>query len=268
MTSKKLVNQTQMPSIGFGTWRLDTSYDTELIIGEALKQGYRHFDTAAFYQNEVSIGRAITLSNIPRETIFLTSKVPSHIKDPQKTKEIFEQTLKDLQTDYVDLYLIHGPAPKEERHQSHLYHEGNVLVWRALEELYLEGKTRAIGISNFSLEDLKTIREHASILPMVHQIPFYVGLDQKVFLDDANLHHMIIQAYSPLAKGALINHPNVILLAKKYGKTAAQILLQYCLAMDTVPLPKTQHPTRMKENLEVFFELEEADIEWLKMMRV
>lgn len=268
MNTKKLINQTLMPSIGFGTWRLDTSKATEKIISEALKQGYRHFDTAAFYQNEVSIGRATTRSGIPRETLFLTSKVPSHIKDPRKTKEIFAQTLIDLQTEYVDLYLIHGPAPKEVRDQSHLYHEGNVLVWRALEELYLEGKARAIGVSNFSLEDLRNIREHASILPMVHQIPFYVGLKQEALLNDANIHQMIIQAYSPLAKGTLIEDPNVVLLAKKYGKTPAQILLQYCLAMDTVPLPKTQHPARMKENLEVFFDLDEADMEWLKTMRL
>ncbi len=264
MHSRLLINQTEMPSVGFGTWRLEANSITQSIILDALKAGYRHFDTAAFYQNELSIGRAIRQSDIPRESLYLTSKVPSHIKDPQATLDIFEQTLRDLKTDYVDLYLIHGPAPKSERHESHRYNKGNVDVWQVLEKLYLEGKARAIGVSNFSLNDLDNIRQHASILPMVHQIPFYAGLDQQALCEDAHTHRMIIQAYSPLAKGELVKHPTVIQLATKYQKTPAQILLQYCLALGTVPLPKTQHQARMKENLDVFFDLAEDDLQTLK----
>ena len=261
--TKTLINQTVMPSIGFGTWRLEDDKETEAIIIEALNQGYRHFDTAAYYQNEQRLGKAFEKAGFERQALYITSKVPSSVKDPKETLKVFEQSLKDLQTDYLDLYLIHGPAPKDQRHESHKFNEGNVLVWQTLEKLYLDGKVKAIGVSNFSLADLTNIRTHAKIMPMVHQIPFYAGLPQTALREDANMTKMLIQAYSPLAKGALIDHPVVLDLAMKYQRTPAQVLIQYCLSMGTVPLPKTKTPHRMQENLASYFSMSQEDIDQL-----
>ena len=252
-----------MPITGFGTWKLDNTPSTTTIILDAIDVGYRHFDTAAFYQNECAIGEALKQRSIARDELFITSKVPSHIKSPEETREIFFKSLRDLGLDTLDLYLIHGPAPKDERHHSERYNEGNVAVWKTLETLYEEGFVRAIGVSNFSLADLENIRAHAKILPMVHQVPFYAGLNQEALLDDAKRHNMIIQAYSPLAKGGLISHPVVEELAQKYRKTPAQILLQYCRDMGTVPLPKTRSKARMIENLETLHALTQEDIKRL-----
>ncbi|WP_028274877.1 aldo/keto reductase [Atopococcus tabaci] len=255
-----LHNGVKIPSIGFGTWQIpnDEAYDA---VTAALKNGYRHIDTAMSYRNEKEVGRAIREFDLPREDIFLTSKLRASIKDYDAVFEAFEKSRTDLDVDYIDLWLIHAPWPWDEKGAD--YTEGNIQAWKAMEKLYNEGKIRSIGVSNFSESDIQALLDNCNIVPMVNQIPFYIGRDQESLLDFCEKHNIVVEAYSPLATGELLDHPEVKKLAEKYGVTVAQLAIRYCLERNTLPLPKSTHESRIIENKQVDFTISPEDMDKL-----
>lgn len=257
----KLNNGVRIPKIGYGTWQIFDGPDAVEIFETAIKKGYRHLDTAALYDNEESVGKAIEKSDVDREDIFITSKVLSSIKTYEGTLEAFETTMEKLGFDYLDLYLIHGPTPMHDREGN--YDKENIEVWRALEKLYKEGRIRAIGISNFRVHDMKNLMEHAEIRPMVNQIRFFVGNTQDDIVDYCKKHDILVEAYSPLGVGRLLDKPVLTEIGKTHNVTPAQVALRYCLQKGTLPLPKTKTPSRMDENARLEFTLTDDEMKRL-----
>lgn len=260
-----LSNGVKIPKIGLGTWQVkegDEAYNSVLL---ALKNGYRHIDTAEGYQNEESVGRAVRDSGIAREEIFVTSKLESHIKDYEGAKKAFAETLEKLGFDYIDLFIIHAPWPWSEMGKD--CREGNVLAYKAMEEVYKEGKARAIGVSNFSPSDIENIIEHCEIVPHVNQIGYFIGLDQSETIEYCNQHNIFIEAYSPLGIGYLLQNEDIQKVAKKYNKSTAQICIRYLLQKGTSPLPKSTHEQRIIQNSEVDFEISEEDMAFLDTIK-
>jgi diketogulonate reductase-like aldo/keto reductase len=256
-----LYNGVKLPKIGLGTWQIpegDTVYNTILT---ALKHGYRHIDTAEGYFNQVGVGRAVRDSGIPREEIFVTSKLQSHIKTYEGAKEAFEQTMKDLDLEYLDLYLIHAPWPWSNMGQN--CDDGNVEAWKAMEEFYEAGRIKAIGVSNFEPKHLKHLIAHTKIVPHVNQIGYFIGLDQSETISYCNEHDIVVEAYSPLGIGYLLSNEDIARVAAKYNKTVAQICIRYLLQKGTAPLPKSTKEHRLIENAQVDFEIKEVDMEFL-----
>lgn len=256
-----LSNGVKMPKIGFGTWQVpdgNIAYQSVLM---ALKNGYRHIDTAAAYRNEESVGRAIKDSGVPREEIFVTTKLESHIKTYEGALEGFEKSLKALDMDYVDLYIIHAPWPWSEIGKD--CSAGNVEAYKALEEVYKDGRARAIGVSNFNPKDIDNIINHCEIVPMVNQIGYFIGHNQKETDDYCKAKNILVEAYSPLAIGQLLKNQDIIDMAKKYEVTPAQICIRYCIEKGTAPLPKSTHENRIIENAQVDFKIDEKDMAFL-----
>lgn len=253
-----LKNGVKLPKIGLGTWQVkdgDEAYDS---VRYALKHGYRHIDTAEGYRNEESVGRAVRDSGIPREEIFVTSKLESHIKTYEGAKQAFENTLKALGFDYLDLFLIHAPWPWSEIGKD--CREGNVQAWKAMEELYRAGKIRAIGVSNFDPNDIENILKHCEIIPHVNQIGYFIGLDQKKTLEYCETKGIVVEAYSPLGIGYLLSNPIIGEVAQKYAVSPAQICIRYCIQKNTAPLPKSTHEARIIQNTQVDFEIKPEDM--------
>lgn len=260
-----LSNGVKLPKIGFGTWQVpngDIAYQSVMM---ALKNGYRHIDTAAAYRNEVSVGKAIKDSGIPREEIFVTSKLQSHIKTYEGTLEAFEQTMKELDLEVLDLYLIHAPWPWNEIGKD--CKEGNVEAWKAMEKLYKDGRIRSIGVSNFSPSDLDYLLAHTEVVPHANQIAFFIGNNQQETYDYCNQRNILIEAYSPLAIGFALSNDHIIHMAEKYNVTPAQICIRYCIEKGTAPLPKSTHEHRIIENSQVDFKMDSNDIKFLDTIK-
>ncbi len=248
-----LENGTELPFLGFGTWLVKE----EKIILDALASGYRHIDTARRYENEKMIGNALQQCGIPRRKLFLTSKVWKMDLGYDKTMASFEASLKDLQVQYLDLFLIHWPLPFPGADWKPLVTES----WRALERLYDEGAVRAIGVCNFLPQHLLHVLKTANIVPMIDQFEFHPGYPQYETLQFCQSRGIQAEAWSPLGRGRLLEDPLVLELAKKYGKSPAQICLRFCLQNNVLPLPKSSAPQRMNANLDIFdFEIEQEDI--------
>jgi len=245
----ELSNKIRMPWLGYGTYKASGK---ELIEGVqfALSIGYRLIDTAEMYDNEEEIGKAIKKSGIPRNEIFITSKVWNTNQGYENTLKSFNNSLKRLNIDYLDLYLIHWPV-------SGKYIE----TWKALEKLYRDGKVRAIGVSNFLIHHLQNIMDKCEIVPMVNQIEFHPHLVQKDLLNFCKNNKIQLEAWSPLMRGRINDIPEIVNIAKKYNKTPAQIVLRWDLQHEVVTIPKSVHKERIKENANIFdFELSEIDM--------
>lgn len=254
----------KIPKIGFGTWQIpdgDPAYESTLF---ALKSGYRHIDTAKVYGNEASVGRAIKDSGIPREEIFLTTKLPAETKTYDGALADFDSSIEKLGTDYVDLYLIHAPWPWSD--QGGDYTEGNVQAWKALEEIYKSGRAKAIGVSNFSNDDMQAIIDSGTVMPAVNQIKLHIGHAQEESVKFDTDHGILVEAYSPLATGRILDNPEIQKIADKYGKTVAQISIRYTLQLDTVTLPKSTHEEYIKQNADVDFVIEDEDMAYLNSL--
>ena len=253
-----LYNGVKIPKIGFGTWQIPNgskAYESTLF---ALKCGYRHIDTAYVYGNEESVGQAIIDSKIPREEIFITTKLPASIKSYEETFKYFEESINRLKIDYVDLYLIHAPWPWQSCGMDCT--EGNIEAWKAMIELYKAKKIRAIGVSNFHVKDIEAIVNATGVWPAVNQIRYFIGNTQPQITEYCQNNNILIEAYSPFATGELIENPILQEFAKKYNKTVAQICLKYCLDTNTLPLPKSTTPSRIEANLDVDFDMDDADL--------
>lgn len=251
MMNVTLANGVKMPMLGYGVYQV-TKEECEKCVLDALSVGYRSLDTAQSYFNEEEVGSAIVKSGIPREDIFLTSKVWLEHYGYDKCKKSVEESLRKLQTDYIDLMLLHQPF-------SDYYGS-----WRALEDLYDEGKLRAIGISNFYPDRMVDIASFSRIRPMVNQIEIHPHNQQKIAKEWNEKYGVQLEAWAPFGegKGGLFKDKTLLAIGEKYGKSAAQVILRWHLQRGIVVIPKSTHIERMKENLDVFdFELSAADMD-------
>jgi len=264
-TTFTLSNGVSIPNIGFGTWQIDNGEAAFNAVTDALKTGYRHIDTANDYENESSVGEAIRASNIPRGEIFVTSKLPAEEKDVTSAKSSFEQTMKSLDIDYLDLYLIHAPWPWEKMGDD--YSEENKKLWKFFEEIYEAGHVRAIGVSNFNALDVKSIMEGCTHIPMVNQIKFFIGNPQDKTVNYCQNHGILVEAYSPLSTGAIFDNEDVLKMAQRYDVSVAQVCVQYILQKGILPLPKTVNVERMKENLSGRFSISKDDMKFLDSLK-
>ena len=233
MQKRKLINGYEIPILGFGTWKTPDGQTAVNAVKKAIEVGYTHIDTAARYENEVSVGKAIKESNVPREHLFITSKLWNSNRGYEKTIQACKKTLEDLGLDYLDLYLIHWPAAAN---QFDNWDEINLDTWKAMIDLYKMGKVKAIGVSNFKPHHLKSLME-AEISPMVNQIEFHPGFMQKETIEYCQSNNIIIEAWSPIGNGRLLENETLIEIAKKYNKSVAQICIKWCLQNNTIPLP-------------------------------
>lgn len=257
----ELYNGVKIPKIGFGTWQTpdgDVCYEATLT---ALRAGYRHIDTALVYGNEESVGKAIRDSKIPREELFITTKCPAEIKTYEGAKKAFETSMNNLGLDYLDLYLIHAPWPWTNVGLDCT--RGNVEVWKAFVELYNAKKIRAIGVSNFHPENIEPLIKETGVKPMVNQIRFFLGNTQPKIYDYCQKNNILVQAYSPLATGKMLDNDVLVFLAKKYNVSPAHICLRYCIDKKTNPLPKSVHEDRIIDNLNLDFEISAEDMKTL-----
>jgi diketogulonate reductase-like aldo/keto reductase len=263
--SYKLHNGVQIPCIGFGTWQTPNGDVAVASVKTALEVGYRHIDTAAGYGNEESVGIAVKESGIPREEIFITSKLQNSEHGYDNTMRAFEDTMKKLNMDYLDLYLIHWPNPMKFRSN---WQEANAGTWKAFEELYKAGRIRSIGISNFHPRHIDELMKTATILPMVNQIRLCPGDTQDEVVNYCKERNILLEAYSPLGTGRIFEVPEMQKLAAKYGKSIAQICVRWSLQMGFLPLPKSVNEERIKENAEVFdFELSGDDVKFIANLK-
>jgi diketogulonate reductase-like aldo/keto reductase len=243
-----LNNGVQMPAIGFGTYK-STTDDGYQVVLDAIRVGYRHLDTAALYENEEDVGRAVRESGIPREEFFLTSKLNRNFLGYESAKNEFYTTLKKLDTDYLDLYLIHWPRADYGRDEFDQWKQLDIESWRALEELYKEGKIRAIGVSNFLPHHLENLLKNTDIVPAVNQLELHPGYSQAAACAYCREKGIQLEAWSPIGRGRLSENQLLASLAEKYGTSIPHLCLVFDRQEGIAVLPKSTHFERMKENL-------------------
>ncbi|SFJ11409.1 aldo/keto reductase [Myroides guanonis] len=254
----KLKNGVTVPQVGFGTWQIKEGELAFNAVSTALEVGYRHIDTAAVYGNEVSVGKAINQSNLKREEIFVTSKLWNSDRGYEETLKAFEVSLKKLNLEYMDMYLLHWPANAK---QFDNWRDINASSWKSLEKLYEEGKVKAIGVSNFMREHLEALLPTATIKPMVNQIEFHPGFMQEDTIALCEKESILIEAWSPLGSGKMLDNEVLIAIAKKYNVSVAQLCIRWVLQKGHLPLPKSVTPERIKNNLDVYgFIISDEDV--------
>ena len=246
MENFKLSNGIEIPAIGFGTWLLEGEKVT-VPLKIALEKGYTHIDTAAIYKNEKEIGAVLKADNVDRSKLFITSKCWNTERGYEKAMAAFDQTLTDLQTDYLDLYLIHWPA--NETQFPDTWAELNAGTWRAFEEIYKSGKAKSIGVSNFNINHLEALFETAEIKPMVNQIEIHPGHSQPELVDFCKQHDLLVEAWSPLGSGRILENELIVSLSDKYNVSVGQICINYCLAKEILPLPRSSSEKNIEANL-------------------
>lgn len=259
-----LSNGIEIPQLGLGTWFIDDDKVADAVKA-AVKVGYRHFDTAQAYGNERGVGEGIRTCGIPREELFVVSKVAAEHKTYEEAKAGIDETLEKMGLDYLDMMIIHSPQPWVEVNQSeNRYVEGNRQAWKALEGAYKEGKLKAIGVSNFQIEDLESLMETAQIKPMVNQVLCHISNTPLALIEFCQKNGITMEAYSPIAHGEILNQPEIKVIADKYGVTVPQLCIRYTLQLGAISLPKTANPEHMKSNAEVNFTISKEDMEVLK----
>jgi len=246
-----LDNGVEIPQLGLGVWQVEDERVTD-VVASAFETGYRHIDTAAIYRNERGVGRAIAASDIPRDELFITTKLWNSEQGYDSTLKAFDASLEKLGLEYVDLYLIHWQCLKQDKY---------VDTWRAFEQLYADKRIRAIGVSNFHEPALRRIFEETTIRPAVNQIELHPALPQDELRAFNAENDIVTEAWSPLASGELIDDPALKTIGAKYGKSAAQVMIRWHLQLGNVVIPKSRTAARIKENFEVFdFRLDNDDM--------
>ncbi|NJP36534.1 aldo/keto reductase [Alkalicoccus luteus] len=248
-----LNNGTRMPQLGFGVWQVPDD-EAEAAVTNALKAGYRSIDTAMIYQNETGVGKALAKTSIPREELFITTKVWNADQGYENTMNAFEASLDRLGLDYVDLYLIHWPTPEFDEY---------VDTYKALEALYESGKVKAIGVCNFDIDHLERLKQECSVTPVLNQVECHPFLAQEELRNYCDTNDIYVEAWSPLMQGGeVLNHPVVQNIAEDHQKTGAQVILRWHLQRGNIVIPKSVTPSRIKENIDVFdFELTDDELE-------
>ncbi len=259
-----LSNGVKIPCIGYGTWQTPTGDIARESVKTAIELGYRHIDTAFAYGNEADVGDGIRASGVKREDIFVTTKHWITERGYEKTIKAVETSLNNLGIDYMDLYLIHWPCVEK---VSSEWKYINAETWRAFEKMYNDGKIRAIGVSNFQAKHLEALDEYACIKPMVNQIEFHPGYTQIDNVRYCQSRGMVVQAWSPLGNGAVLQNGKLCAIAEKYNKTVAQLCIRLALQCGVLPLPKSVTPSRIAQNAQVFdFDIEVDDIQTMLEM--
>ncbi|TCL88399.1 diketogulonate reductase-like aldo/keto reductase [Curtobacterium sp. PhB142] len=253
-----LSNGLHIPKIGFGTWQIPSGDDAYAATTTALDAGYRHIDTALAYGNEASVGQAIRDSGVPRDEVFVTTKLPAEIKTADGAREAFETSSRNLDVGVIDLYLVHAPWPWDAIGSDH--RDGNVEVWKVLEEVYDAGRTRSIGVSNFAVADLEDLLGRTDVVPHANQIRWFIGNTQDETTAFDREHDILTEGYSPLATGGLLENTQIAEIAAKYDKSVAQVAIRYLLEKDVLPLPKSTTPSRIAANADVDFVLSADDV--------
>lgn len=247
----RLNNDTTMPQLGFGVFQVPPE-DTATAVRTALETGYRSLDTAAAYGNEEGVAEGIRAAGVPREELFITTKLWNSDHGYDAARRAFEASLDKLATDHVDLYLIHWPVPEQDKY---------VDSWRAFEKIYADGQARAIGVSNFHIPHLRRVMDSSETVPAVNQVELHPRLPQNELRAFHTEHAVATEAWSPLAQGGLLGERLLTNLADKYGKTAAQVVLRWHLQLGNVVIPKSVTPSRIAANFDVFdFELADDDM--------
>lgn len=259
-STQTLNNGVEIPRVGLGVFRSPAGETTKNTVRTALQAGYRHIDTAKIYGNEDSVGQGVRESGIPRGEVFVTTKLWNGDHGYDAALRACDESLAKLGFDYLDLYLVHWPV------------EGLRLdTWRAMEKLLAEGKARAIGVSNYMPRHLSELLDHCAVVPAVNQIELspYNYLYRKEVVDLCRAHNIAVEAYSPLTKGQKLNDPPLVAIAKKYGKSTAQVLIRWVLQQGFVALPKSNNPERIRQNRDVFdFAISDADMAKLEAFNV
>ena len=254
-----LSNGVKIPKLGLGTWFIPDAQAAEAV-RTAVSLGYRHIDTAQAYENEAGVGEGVRTCGLPREQIFVTSKVAAEHKDYDSAARSIDETLEKMGLDYLDMMIIHSPQPWVDFRGGD-YAEGNRAAWRALEDAYTAGKLRAIGVSNFRKPDLDNILSDCRVKPMVDQILLHISNTDLGLLDTCRTQDILVEAYSPIAHGEALKNPMIAEMAAKYGVSAAQLCIRYVLELGAVALPKTADPEHMKANAAVDFDITPDDME-------
>lgn len=255
-STAKLNNGIQIPRLGLGAYQIPPGKTTINAVKYALKVGYKHIDTAKVYGNESDVGKALKDSDIKREDIFITTKVWNSDQGYDSTLRAFEASLKRLGQSYVDLYLIHWPVQRK-----------IIETWKAMVQLLKNGKVRTIGVSNYSINELKETIQNSDIIPAINQVEFHPFLYQKDLLEFCKSNTIQLEAYSPLTRGKRLDNLDVIKMGEKYNKTPAQILMRWSLQHDLVVIPKSSHTKRILENSQVFdFNIDQKDMELLNSL--
>ena len=239
-----------IPQLGLGVYKVSDDDATD-VVASALEAGYRHIDTAAFYENERGVGRALSESDVPRHEVFVTSKVWQSDHGYDETRRAFDTSLDKLGFDYLDLYLIHWPAPRQNRY---------VETWKALESLKADGAVRSIGVSNFHPHHLDRLAQEGGETPVINQVELHPWLQQATTRAYDDAHGIATEAWSPLARGRILDDPTLAAVASKHTKSPAQIVLRWQLDLGNIVIPKSSTPARIRENIDVFdFELDDDD---------
>lgn len=236
-----LHNGVKMPQLGFGVFKVKNGNETVASVKKAIEVGYRAIDTAAIYENEEGVGQAISECGVPREELFITSKVWNTEQGYDTTLQAFDDSLKRLGLEYLDLYLIHWPGKDK-----------YLDTWKALEKLYKDGKVRSIGVSNFHVHHLENLLANCEVKPVVNQIELHPLLTQGEIRNYCEKNEIKVEAWSPLGRGNLLEEPTINHIAKKHGKSPAQVLIRWHLQHDIVVIPKSITPARIEENAQVF----------------
>ena len=258
-----LSNGVKVPCIAFGTYKAAEGNSAD-IIAAAIEEGYRYFDSASFYETEEYIAEAIQRSGLPREDFFIATKLWKEEMGYEETLAAFERSSQKLNTDYIDLYLIHWPKPT---HDYEGWKQLNIDTWKAFEKLYKEGKVRAIGVSNFLPHHLDNLFENCEIKPMVDQIEYHPGYTQEATVQYCKQHDILVQAWSPIARGRILQDVTLIEMAEKYSVSVAKLALRFCIQNDVLPLPKASSKERMRENMDLFdFEISDEDMKRLNTL--
>ncbi len=253
-----------IPSLAFGTWQAQNGPIATNAVTEAFNVGYRHVDTAIGYGNEESVGKAVKLSKVPREDIFITTKLDNQTRGYDETIKAINKSLEIMQVDYIDMFLIHWPNPIKFRDN---WKASNAETWRAFEDMYRAGKIKAIGVSNFEAHHIDALLETATITPMVNQIRISLGDEPMDIIEYCREKNILIESYSPLGKGNLFNNQDLINIASKYNKSVTQLIIRWHLQKGYLPLPKSVTPSRIQENIKVFdFEIKEDDMNFMSNM--
>jgi len=264
--SYTLSNGVEIPKLGLGTWMIPNAAVAQAVV-DAVALGYRHIDTAQAYQNEAGVGEGIRACGVPRDQLFVTTKLAAEVKSYDEAVEAIDGSLETLGLDVIDLMIIHSPQPWMQFGEEDRFFEGNREAWRALEDAYEAGKLRAIGVSNFQEVDLDNLLASCRVAPMVNQILAHISNTPAALIEYTRDKGILVEAYSPIAHGELLKNEAVAAMAERYGVSVPQLSIRYVLQLGLLALPKTANPAHMESNAAVDFVLADEDLEVLRNLQ-